>query len=522
MNPSQEATDMTVLGIAFDTSTLARLSQADDHPPRTLAGLAVPFGVASAPSTDGHRYRFSSPPTNGGDLVDVVHEHERTAILGRLAEAWDAQPDGLHARARVFATTRGNDVLVEAAEGARAGFSVGAVIATYAVAADGVRDVTEWSADHLGVVARPAFAATAGITVNASQDQTTTKGNTMTETATPVVELPTVAELAAQVAAILKTPQDVHPLAGFANFSDYMAAFASADNAKREALAVAFAVPDQIIADNPGLKPPSWRNQIKMNLDSRRPMIAGFGTAPLPAAGMDSSWPYLDPATDLDAIIADQANEADELAGIELKILKATESIKTAGTVSNLSYQLLMRATPSYLSAYMTICFAAWARFTEAKFVDQLLAKGTDAGAAINVANADTFAGLLFEASEAVADATGAPANLAYVDRASFVALGKLKDLRNKSYGVQNVAGVASAATLQIDVNGLIVRPDRFLPPAHLVVANSDAAKFSESGAMVASAENIAKLGRDVAVWGMYEPGEVYFPAGVRIYKPQV
>ena len=106
-----------------------------------------------------------------------------------------------------------------------------------------------------------------------------------------------------------------------------------------------------------------------------------------------------------------------------------------------------------------------------------------------------------------------------FVDKATFVALGGVDDLYNGKYGTQNAAGTASAASLQIEINGLRVRKAPFFPAATMLVGSSEAAKFAESGPMVATEEDVKRLGRNVAVWGMYEDAEVYFPGALQVYK---
>lgn len=504
---------MSAIAVTFTADTVGFST---DSVGRTLAGLAVPFGVPSSPSTDGHRYEFNTPPTNVDELVDVVEEHRTDHLAGRLAEPWEITDAGLNAKARIFATTRGNDILTEYAEGARTGFSVGAVIADYSTRPDGVRAVTNWTAAHLGVVRRPAF-GDAQINLRTSAQE----GPTMPEETTPaVVELPTIAELAAKVADVLKpADEETHPLAKFSSLAHFADTFQKADEETREGLAAAFAVPDQITGDNPGVMPPGWRTDIKMRLDSRRPAISALGSIGLPDTGMEANWPYLDPSLDLDAIIAQQETQKTELAGVKIKILKGSAPIKTAGTVSDISYQLLLRSSPEYLAAYLRICMAAWARYTEAKFEAELIAKGTNAGT-LDISSASAFRASLFEASAAVEDATGAPADVVLVDGATFITLGGMDELHNPKYGTQNAAGTADASTLKINVNGLEVKKAPFFAADTALVTNSEAAKFAETGPMVATAEDVRKLGRDVAVWGMYEDAEVYFPAGIQVYKP--
>lgn len=511
----------TRVTIAFPEGATANLAAAPEPtvtadnptpapPPRTISGLAVPFGVASLPdSKTGKSYRFSGPPTNADDLIDVVREHDDDAVVGRLAAALAASDAGLGAVARVFSTTRGNDALEEAREGVLTGFSVSADIADFAEGADGVRDVKTWTARHLGVVRRPAFTQATGLQIAASA----TKEETMPEP--QVLELPTVAELAAQVSAHLaeQSTASVHPLAEFATFADYVdAVITASDEDTAAGLRAAFALVDQVTTDNPGVLPPGWRNTIKANLDRRRPAINALGgPLPLPDSGMESNWPYFD--GDLDAIIARQVTEKSELNSVKVSLKKGTAPIHTAGAASDISYQLLRRSSPAYRAAYLQILMAAWARYTEAIFETEL--EGiTYSGTAVGT-TAAAIRGQLFAASAAVEDATGAPASVVLAASDVFVDWGELDGLHNPKYGTQNAAGTSSAATLTIDINGLPVRRAPFLSSGSVVVTNGEAARFSEQGPMVATEEDVAKLGQNVAVWGMYVPSEVYFPAGV-------
>lgn len=534
---------LTLTFTADVPADLACLSTDDEQ--RTGRGLAVPFGVASGPSSsDGHRYRFTTPPDNLDELVDVVREHDDDRLVGRLAAAWEQTKDGLLATARFFDTTAGRDAFTEAKEGARRGFSVKAGIKKFTTSEDGVRDVTSWDAAHLGIVRRPAFDG-AGIQFSAAA-HTPKEHSTMTDTTPDVAQLaqrvldmpavaeltekvnamPTVAELAEKVAEQLDLDNaPTHPLAAFASADEFYAAFQEAnragDDEKVETLQAAFAVPDQTTSKNPGVIPPAWRTDIKKRIDKRTPAIRAFGSIGLPDNGMDVTWPYLDPALDIDAIIQQQVTEKTELQGVEINILKASQGIKTAGAVSDISYQLLMRSAPSYLAAHNEILLAAWARYLEAKFEAQLLALGTDSGEVAPTTVADLRT-RLFERSAEVEDATGSPADVVLVSTDLWSSIGGMPELYNSKYGTNNVAGTSSASTLQIDVNGLKIERAPFFPTGTMLVGSSDAAKASNSGARVATAEDVRKLGRDVAVWGMYTDGEVYMPAGVRIDNPAV
>lgn len=484
-----------------------------EQPARTIAGLAVPFGKASAPeSLTGARYLFSGPPDNADEELDVVRGHDDDRVIGRVA-VLEAQEDGLHAVARVFATTVGNDALVEASEGVLTGFSIGAEIAEFAEGSDGVRTVGKWQARHLGLVRKPAFSQARGLKVAAEERKT------MTESP-PVTPLPTSAELIAEVTQAVQANMEAafktgrHPLAQFATEAAYWAAFQDADIEEQSKLRAAFAVPDQITGDNPGLMAPQWRSGIKQRLDDRRPAIRQVGAVNLPDSGMVSNWAYLDPALSIDTIIAQQTAEKTDLAGIKISVLTANKPIKTAGTVSDISYQLLRRSSPAYLNTYLEVCRAAYARYTERTFELALTAGGT-ASAVGAVTTGNAFRKWLFGASQAVEDATGAPATVIGVSRDTWLLLGGLDDLFNSQYGTQNVSGTSDASSLSINVNGLAITCWPFLAPKKVIATNGLAAKFAEQGPFLASAEDVRKLGQDVAVWGMYEDAEIYFPTGV-------
>ena len=166
----------TTLDVAWQTPDAALSAEL---PRRTLAGIAVPFGVPSGPaSNSGLRYRFAAPPENIDDAVDLVREHDDDRPIGRvMLEAVDG---ALRAVARVFTTRDGDDALVEAVEGARASFSAGVEILESTPGPDGIVDVLRWRIQHLGHVRRPAFDGARILDVAASA-ATTTKGNEMAD-----------------------------------------------------------------------------------------------------------------------------------------------------------------------------------------------------------------------------------------------------------------------------------------------------------------------------------------------------
>jgi hypothetical protein len=299
------------------------------------------------------------------------------------------------------------------------------------------------------------------------------------------------------------------PLARFLTFADYI------DASYGDPL-LARALADQITTDNPGVVPPSWVQTIAGIGTFTRPAITALGGAQsLGDTGMELDWPYLDPATDLDAIVAVQAAEKTEINSVKVKILKGSSPIATFAGGSDVSYQLIRRSSPKYREAYVRILTIAYNRATEAAF-ELALRQGSTASAPLDPAgDADAVRAFLFASSALVEDATGSPATVDLVSPAEFARIGALPGLFPSQYGTQNVPGTADAATLRISVSGLPVVRAPFLAGAIThIVTNGEAAGWHEDGPFPISAEDVAKLGQNIAIWGMGTTA-VTVPAGI-------
>jgi hypothetical protein len=278
---------------------------------------------------------------------------------------------------------------------------------------------------------------------------------------------------------------------------------------------LARALADQITGDNPGVVPPSWASEVAGIMAFPRPAItATGGPASLGDSGMELDWPYLDPATNLDTLVAKQAAEKTQIASVKVKILKGSQAIDTYAGGSDVSYQLIRRSRPSYREAYLRILAIAYARVTEAAYEAQLLAVAGSSLVLSATANADAVRAFLFAASSLVSDATGRPATVDLVSPAEFARLGGLAGLWPSPYGTSNIAGTADASSLSINVSGLpIVRAPFLTGNTHLVL-NGDSARWHEDGPFPISAEDVAKLGQNVAIWGM-GTGATTAPKGI-------
>jgi len=229
---------------------------------------------------------------------------------------------------------------------------------------------------------------------------------------------------------------------------------------------------------------------------------------------MELDWPYLDPALNLDTVVAKQTAEKTQIASVKVKLLKGSQPIDTYAGGSDVSYQLIRRSRPAYREAYLRILAICYARATEAAFEAQLLAVAGSSLVLTATATADQVRAFLFAASSIVEDATGAPATVDLVSPTEFARLGGLAGLYPQAYGTSNVPGTAQASTLSINVSGLPIIRAPFLTGNTHIVTNDEAASWHEDGPFPISAEDVAKLGQNVAIWGM-GTGATTAPKGI-------
>lgn len=303
----------------------------------------------------------------------------------------------------------------------------------------------------------------------------------------------------------------VHPLAEYRSMVDYADAVYAGDAAP-DLLFRALA--DQVTTTNPGVIPPGWVNNVFGILEQSRPLIDAFGTEPLPPAGMDVNWPYFN--GDLLTLVGEQATQKTAITSVVVNLLKGTAALHTYAGGSDISYQLIRRSSPAYRDAYLRIMTAAYAAVTDKAAGTLMLAVAGRGHIVLDplTATADTLRAALFGASAKVELATGTPATFVLVSPDVFVKIGGLPNLYPAMYGTANAGGTADAASLSIEVSGLRIINDPFLPAGSMHVSNGQTASWFEEGPMVVSADDPEKLGENVAVWGMGTFG-AHVPKGI-------
>jgi hypothetical protein len=503
---------------------------ATDPATRTITARLVSYNdprpVVDVIAGRAHRYTETHAPESITPLERMhVRDAHDGALIGHLAATRD-EPDGLYGDLVIADTAAARDVmaLIDA-------HTIDAVSMEFAPGTDG----EVWSADRSSVTRTRSTLYGVAFAFHPAHDApilTVRERTDMPAPATLTADSPPDGDnLPAPTVNVVPVGDDVdalrrellvlgeevrtrgvaveaHPLARYRSFADfYEAAF---DNR------VLYRVlADQMTIDNPGVIPPGWLSTVYGIVDRGRPAVTALGgQRALPADGMDVNYPYFD--GDLQALVGVQATQKTAITSVKVSLLRGTEAIETYAGGSDVSYQLIRRSSPSYREAYLRIMAAAYSAATEAAFEAFLLARATgtvpfDFTAATTP---DLLAAALFAASGVVRNITGLPADTVLASSDQFAALGGLPGLWPAAYGTSNTRGTAQASSLRINVSGLEVTEGPYLPPLTILVTNSEAAGWYGDGPFTVTAEDVEKLGQNIAVWGM-GTGVATLPAGI-------
>jgi len=260
---------------------------------------------------------------------------------------------------------------------------------------------------------------------------------------------------------------------------------------------------DQTTPNNPGVLPPHWLSTVYGIVSTGRPFITALGGPMDPgASGMTVQWPYYD--GDLLTLVGQQATQKTEITSVRVDIKAGTAGLLTFAGGSDASYQLLLRSSPSYQALYESILAQAYAMVTDNFAVDAAVAASTsDVLLDPATATPAVIAAALFQASSIVQRATGAPAT---VVAAADDVYGKLAAavFTMAAAPTGNVGGAAASASgLSVSLAGFSIVNVPGLAAGLAVVTNRQAGAFLEDGPRTVTAEDVPKLGRDIAIWGM-------------------
>lgn len=356
---------------------------------RTLTGRILPFNEVGTPNIG--RTKFLPNSLNYGKASDVKLnlEHDRSKPVGRATDIW-TEGDNLMASFKISATTAGNDVLIEAVDGLRDGFSVEVSAAEFTVE-DGVTVISKGDLVGVAVVTSPAFAS-AGITEIAASEDTESSADDAEASITgepmdevrPEAEAPVVeasAPAAPQVGLAFTSPRS--PIVSAGSYLEHTVKAAMGDYDS----AIYVRAADDSTSTNTGLTLPQHMNEFITSSIDGRPAVDAVRTAALPASGMSFTIPNLTAAPTV-------AETAEGAAPSETGMTSnyITVDVKKASGLNRVSFELLERSAPNFYDELMRELRIAYAVATDKALIAAFTASGTQAtGVAATAAGLQSY-----------------------------------------------------------------------------------------------------------------------------------
>lgn len=490
---------------------------AADVESRTLTGLIVPFGKAGNTSLGQVIFKEGSIADIEPSDLKLFMEHDMTRPVGRALEI-NATPAGLVAKFKVAETTAGNDVLVEAREGLRDGFSIGANIEAHDVQ-KGIVVVNAASLVEVSVVTNPAFkdARIAEVAASESEDASPIieKDETVENVETPAVEVEVVeAPVTAAAPAPIYTAPRVAPLTAAGLVEHTLKAHFGSQESKDYLRAA------NNTTDNSGLIPVPVMNEIIDSTNATRASIDAISRGALPAKGMSFEIPVVETVPTVDVVA-----EAGAITGSGLEIGKMTvDVIGFKGLVEDITWEVIERSSPAYMNELVAHLGKALAKAQDEYVLAALIDAGTAATAA--AADSDGFQDFLIDESAAIYGATADFADNVIANPKWWSEIRKFRDTTGRAlFNAQNPSNNSGRVgnTLRGDVDGfnLFVDPNFAVTTTadeSMVILNSSAATWYEGGVSRLQVNNLADGTVSLA---LYNPAALAIKkaAGIRVWN---
>jgi len=428
--------------------------------------------------------------------VKLLLEHDRTRPIGKMM-SHEVTANGIVATFKIANTMAGEDALIEATEGLRDGFSVGAQINEW-TNNKGVMQITSATLDEVSLVTDPAIdSARVAEVIAASENEAPkedsapataeadnpTEGEQVSDTTVPAPAEETVEAAKVETVAASRPAFFTAPRLEFtkAKYLENSVRAKLGDDAARQYVMAA----DDTTSNNAGLIPTRQLTEIINPLSNAdRPAVDSVSRGVLPDAGMSFEIPKITAVPtvgeEAEAAAIDETGMTNEFLSVSVK--------KYAGG-QTFSVELLDRSSPAFFDELVRQMEYAYAKATDVAVVTGLIAGGTDGGnrtldAAglldfVSDAGVSIYAGTLGFAQNIIASPQqwGAIQNLADNGRPIYQNL----------IGNMNQGGNLGAGSATGNLLGLNFRVDRNLTTGSgvgdntIIVINPDAYTWYES-----------------------------------------
>ena len=492
---------------------------------RVIRGMVVPFGKVGQTSAGAVAFEFGAFNDFKAENIILNREHVSTNVLGRgIAGSEEVTPAGINMAFKIAPTTAGTDALIEAAEGLRPSFSIEASADEYTID-KGVMKVSKATLTAVAHVTRPAFKDANILEVAATEDDETpetteaaaeeNQEETTMENETPEVEAAEVEAVTPviQAAAPIRTaPRS--PIVDGTSYLEHTIKAAMGNEDSRQYVRAA----DESTTTNTGLTLAPHLTEFISNTIVGRPTIDAISGGALPASGMSFTLPRLTQAP----TVAD-VNEEGSPFGTPMTSDFLTVNVNKFAGASIVSYELIDRSNPAFLTELLREMSAAYAKATDIAVLTALDNGGTAATAVAGTASglqsfiatesAAAYAGSGNFARNLIANTTNWAAIMGYQDDAD-------RPLYNAA-APQNAPGAVNGTSIVGNVLGTNLYVDPHFGTGAdegMILVAPEAATWYESPVRQVRAEAIGTGQIEISVYG-YGALAIKKPLGIRVYK---
>ena len=495
-------------------------AQGDALPRRTLAGVAIQYGVDAVVS-DGQTVRFmpGSLPLEGKKPKMYLY-HNSEMPIGVVTSRTEVD-NYVMFEAKISETALGNESLQLAMDGVLDSLSVGAIPVEFSFDEAGTMIVTKAEWQELSLLPYGAFEAAkvervaASIHQNENEVELNVEQDTekeVTDMSNPV-ETPAVVE-ASTVQTIYAQPRKLR----LPSTSEYIASYVrgGADFAQLNANinaarieAAPGAAPFINTESTPGILPEIITGSVYDGLNPIRPFVTAIGTRAMPTAGAT----FRRPKIVTRPVVTQQAAQFDDLNASTVSVSNSDISKLSFGTYVTVSEQDLDWSDPSSIDIILNQLAIAYGQATDNYAVDTCHAAIVQTSAvADTTSGADWVAAIYDGARQISATSNYLPTHMV-VTPASWAALASATDSSDRpvfpytgapNLMGQNAAGNSAATSWNGNPLGLVLVVDKNAPGSFMGHAAGPAAGFEfyeqQKGAI--SVEVPATMGRTIAFRG--------------------
>ena len=443
--------------------------------------------------------------------VKLLLEHDRTRPIGKLM-SHEVTKDGIVATFKIANTMAGEDALVEATEGLRDGFSVGAQINEW-TNVKGVMQITSATLDEVSLVTDPAIDSARVSEVAASENEAPqdsapataeadqpTEGEQVSDTTVPAPAEETVEAAKVETVAAARPAFYTAPRLEFTK-AKYL------ENSIRAALgddsARAYVRAADDTTDNAGFIPtPQSTTLINGVSNGDRGFIDALSRETLAASGMTFELPRINTAPTVA-----QTNEAGAPSETDMATAYISVDVKKFAGQQTVSVELIDRSSPAFFSELVRQMEFAYAKATDAYAVSRASATASASTAKAGATAANYLAFFANAAKNVYTGSLGFARNVV-VSPDVWAEIMGLNDNGRPIYiasNPSNAGGALSPLSVRGNVAGLDLYVSRSLSgtgDGSIYVINPDALTFYESPRLTLQTNVIASGQISVMYYG--------------------